>query len=158
MQIKTFTVSISNEVNDLEVVNRFLRGHKILQVEQYFRNVPGGEAWHFCVHYLTSNQQKKISQRSRVKKDYKAELSPKQFHLFECMRKVRKELAYVEGLPAFAVFTDAELAAFTALPNLDLKGLKTVKGIGAKKMERFGGPFLAGVEELLKQEKENEKA
>ena len=59
----------------------------------------------------------------------------------------RKAIAETEGLPAFAVFTDKELAGIAELENPQLADLKTVKGIGSKKAERFGARILNPTED-----------
>ena len=58
------------------------------------------------------------------------------------MREIRKEIAKEETLPAYAVFTDEELAGISKLEEISLKKIKSVEGIGEKKVERYGQKFL----------------
>jgi superfamily II DNA helicase RecQ len=81
------------------------------------------------------------SGRSAV--DYKDELEPEAFARFVELRKRRKAIAEAEGLPAFAVFTDKELAGIARFENPQRADLRSVQGIGAKKAERFGIRILA---------------
>ncbi|MCB0376036.1 MAG: HRDC domain-containing protein, partial [Sinomicrobium sp.] len=65
------------------------------------------------------------------------------FARFSRMREIRKTIAREEAIPAYAVFTDEELAAIAKMePPLTEAGLKTIKGIGKKKVEKYGAYFL----------------
>ena len=79
---------------------------------------------------------------NRKKTDYKNELDDAAFQMFSELRKCRKQIADDEALPAFAVFTDAELAEMTTLAQFNLEALQTIKGIGPKKTEKFGRRLL----------------
>ncbi len=151
MQIRIFTIPLQDDGTEQEIMNRFLRGHKILQVDQHFRDHPAGATWCFCIHYLDPGITGTREKRKGKKVDYKTVLSGPAFALFSQMREIRKEIAKTEGLPAFAVFTDEELAKITALPALTAAQLKTIDGFGDKKIERFGIPML----EKLRQESQN---
>jgi superfamily II DNA helicase RecQ len=58
------------------------------------------------------------------------------------MREIRKRLAAEESLPAYAIFTDEELANLAKIEDLTLAKMKSVKGIGEKKIEKYGRSFL----------------
>jgi ATP-dependent DNA helicase RecQ len=65
--------------------------------------------------------------------------------LFEALRKRRAELAKEEGIPAFVVLHDhalREIAAFKPRTERDLLG---IKGVGPRKVERYGKVLLAVV-------------
>jgi superfamily II DNA helicase RecQ len=142
MQIKIITIPlIGGEAleNDL---NAFLRGHKILQVEQQLVSQPAGSYWTFCVRYITGTPRQLEGQRSS-KKDYKTELSEEAFVRFTELRKARKTIAEEDSIPAFAIFTDQQMAALAQLPELTLASMQQVKGIGEKKAEKYGERMLA---------------
>lgn len=54
MQIKIFSVPAVGGEAINEDLNKFLRGHKILQVEQQLINEAGGAYWSFCVRYTNA--------------------------------------------------------------------------------------------------------
>lgn len=63
--------------------------------------------------------------------------------LFITNSLIRKQIAKDEAIPAYAVFTDAELAELAKMEGvLSLAKMKTVKGIGEKKIEKYGQHFL----------------
>ncbi len=144
MQIKFFRVPAFNPAEAEAEVNAFLRGNRILQIDRHFESLPGGGAWVICVEYLPNMAPGKRKSRDgkKPKVDYKEELAPEVFKRFEALRRIRKELAEAEGLPAYAVFTDKELSAIAGLSPLNIKAIQEIEGIGNKKTKRFGQPLI----------------
>ena len=48
---------------------------------------------------------------------------------FERYRKIRYQVSVDRGVPAYAVFTDKELALLSSLEELNSEGVKSLKGI-----------------------------
>ncbi|MDR1122222.1 MAG: HRDC domain-containing protein [Dysgonamonadaceae bacterium] len=137
MQFKIFTIPVTDDGTAMEEMNRFLRGHKTLEVEQQLISTKTGSQWHFCVKYLANAQpENKVQNTSKI--DYKDVLDERTFALFSILREVRKKIAEEDGLPVYAVFTNEELANIASLENMTVENVKKVKGIGDKKAERFG--------------------
>ena len=109
----------------------------------------GNSCWTFCVTYLQDNRQTETSmgRQSGSKVDYKEVLEPEVFERFSALRKIRKQIAESEAIPAFAVFTDAELAEMAKLKELTLSAMQAIPGIGKKKMEKYGNAFIANQKE-----------
>jgi DNA helicase-2/ATP-dependent DNA helicase PcrA len=63
--------------------------------------------------------------------------------LYESLREWRRGRAAAEKVPAYCVFTDATLTALAEMRPGDPAGLLRVPGIGASKVERYGGDVLA---------------
>lgn len=126
-----------------EKMNRFLRANRVLEIESHFVNNANGSYWSFCVKYiLRSEQTQKLQNRQETKTDYRVVLDETTFAVFSKLRECRKAIAMEEAIPAYAVFTDAELAEIAKLPVINQKTLLSVKGIGEKKAERFGSKII----------------
>lgn len=140
MQIKTFILPVSSENGELEDFNRFLRSVRILEVKKELVRVDSSIFWAVCVSYMTIHPSASSvsSQFGKGKIDYKDILSEEDFERFCNLRKIRKRLADDAAIPAFAVFTDAELAEMSKIDKLTLSTLKKIKGIGEKRIEKFG--------------------
>jgi superfamily II DNA helicase RecQ len=140
MQFKIFTVPVSDDGAAIEEMNSFLRGHKALEVEQQLISTKAGSHWHFCIKYLANALPVMTAGRPQgvSKVDYKEVLSEKVFAVFSALREARKRVAEEDGLPVYAVFTNEELAGIAALESVAVEGMKKVKGVGDKKVERFG--------------------
>ncbi len=140
MQIKLFTIPISDTGMAQDEMNRFLRGNKILEVEsQFFCNL-NTACWCFCIRYMEKSFQPGAKPVTKV--DYKHELDEKTFGKFSKLRVIRKRVAADESIPAFAIFTDAELAELAKLEKITEKSMRSIKGIGDKKVERYAQHFI----------------
>lgn len=56
MQYRKFVFSLADDGTQEAELNRFLRGHRVLKVEQHF--IPENELWAFLVCYLKANSLK----------------------------------------------------------------------------------------------------
>jgi ATP-dependent DNA helicase RecQ len=65
---------------------------------------------------------------------------------FDALRAWRAEVAREHNLPAYVIFHDATLAAIAALAPKSLSELQGISGIGAKKLEAYGGEVLRVVQ------------
>lgn len=145
MQIKIISVPVVGGEAINEELNAFLRGNKILQVDQQLADRPGGACWTFCIRYVEKRAWQ--SDKPKERKDYKKALSKEAFDRFARYRAIRKEVAERDGVPAFAVFTDKELAGLAELEELTPAGMKTVKGIGDKKVEKYAERFIKAMKD-----------
>lgn len=131
-----------------EEINHFLRSHKIIDVRKELAVQNGNSVWTFCISYLLSSIVSPSAVQSKnAKIDYKEVLDEIAFNAFSRLRKVRKAIADEEAVPAYAIFTDAELAELAKLKELTLNIMQTVPGIGKKKVEKYGSRI---VEEMNK--------
>ena len=142
MQIRIFNVPLTDDGENLAEMNRFLAGHKVLEVEQRFFQNEKGACWSFCVRFLSSNGSGFHSQTNKQKVDYKEILNENEFVVFSKLRECRKTLATADAVPAYAVFTDEELAGISRLPVLEATKLIAIKGIGDKKVEKYGNQLI----------------
>ncbi len=145
MQIKLFTIPIDDSGAALDEMNRFLKGNKILEVQNQLISNENGAYWCFCVRYIEKGFSQAIYSKTKV--DYKQILDEETFQKFSRLRAIRKKVAADEGVPAFAVFTDEELAGLAKLETITQKTMLSVKGIGDKKVERFAKHFLNNSEQ-----------
>ncbi len=142
MQIRIFNIPLTDNGELLAELNRFLCGQKVLEVEQQFYQNGKGAFWSFCVRYLNSNTGSFQQQSSKQKVDYKELLNENEFTIFSKLRECRKILAANDAVPAYAVFTDEELAGIARLPVIEVGKLISVKGIGDKKVEKYGNQLI----------------
>jgi superfamily II DNA helicase RecQ len=136
MQIRIFTIPIlDNEESEAEL-NRFLSGNKILEVEQSLVEKGSNAYWCFCVRYLERNTTGQKENKKRI--DYKEILDEAAFQRFSELREIRKKIAEKDGVPVYMVFTNEELASIAQLSEITPQNIRQIKGIGAKKVEKYG--------------------
>ena len=61
---------------------------------------------------------------------------------YDALKAWRAEVAKSHNLPAYVIFHDATLAAIAQAEPQDLEALQGIAGIGAKKLEAYGGEVL----------------
>ncbi len=108
MQIQLFTIPVLDNVTALKEMNQFLRGHRILDVQQRFVAAEHGAYWSFSIRYLLSaikEQGGKLVGNNQKKKkiDYKTTLSEDAFKVFSLLRVCRKEIAQEDAVPAYRI-------------------------------------------------------
>ncbi len=144
MQIKIFTVPIDAPDEANAELNRFLSNHRVVDVQQA---LVADRSWTFCVRYVLGEAREttgaKAWSSAAKKTDYKEVLSEDEFARFSKLRTARKTLAGDDGIPAFAVFTDAELAAMSREKQLTLTAMKKIEGVGKARVEHYGAKILA---------------
>ncbi len=138
MNIKIFDIPAICPDDIVEQVNKFMRGHKVLDVDrQFYLSSDNIGHWSLLVTYLPMQVPNVLPER-REKVDYKAALDETSFAKFTKLRMIRKQLADNDAVPAYAVFTDAELALIAQLPSIDATLLAQITGIGEKRIVKYG--------------------
>ncbi|MCF1429944.1 MAG: DNA helicase RecQ [Shewanella sp.] len=69
--------------------------------------------------------------------------------LFARLKVLRRALAEEHNIPPYLVFSDASLAEMTAMMPTTEAEMLAVNGVGERKLERFGDPFLDEIEAYL---------
>lgn len=142
MQIKLFTIPVGDSGGALQEMNAFLRGNKILEVENKLIGNDNGAYWCFCVRYIERTLAESGGEKDGKKVDYKKILDETTFEKFSKLREIRKKVAADEGISAFIIFTDEELVELAKLDEITEKAMLGIKGIGEKKVGRYAKYFL----------------
>ena len=122
MQFKIFNIPVPGSEAEVEEMNRFLRGNRVVAVEKQLINVGNTSA--------TGERKEKV--------DYRNVLDAPTFEIFSKLRVLRKQIADNDAVPAYAVYTDAELAEIAKLEAITPQSLLTINGIGEKRVEKYG--------------------
>ena len=144
MQLKFFTVSIHSGDDTEAELNRFLAAHRIIAIDRQFVSNGANSAWSVCVSFddgATSGAARSAMAR-RGKVDFKDVLSDAEFAVFARLRALRKERADAEGIPAYAIFTNEQLAEMVQKRVTSATALREIPGIGEARVEKYGPAFL----------------
>jgi ATP-dependent DNA helicase RecQ len=76
--------------------------------------------------------------------------------LFAKLRKLRKSIADEENVPPYVVFNDATLLELAEQQPTNASEMLMINGVGQRKLERFGQPFLAVIRRHLLDDDEEE--
>ncbi len=88
-----------------------------------------------------------VPQQARARK--KSKITKKSLHgasedqdLFERLRQLRRMIAEKQGVPPYVVFHDSALIEMAAIKPKTLEDFSVVKGVGERKLKRYGPVFL----------------
>ncbi len=139
MQVKIFSISISHGEEVEEELNRFLRSHKILEVDRQMVVMQNSAYWCFAVCYLPGGVPgDKNTSGKQARVDYKKVLDAATFERFNTYRSIRKKVAQAEGVPVYTIFTNHELAEMAKISRpVTSDDLKKIPGIGRSKIEKY---------------------
>lgn len=134
MQIKIFTIPLSDTDRCETEANKFLRSHRILQMERHFCS-DGGGFWTLFVEYMDGDLTAAAPPANRRDhRDVAATLPEEVKTRYERMKAIRRAIATQESLPAYLIFTNEELAVLAQMPVLSEETTKHVKGIAPKRL------------------------
>ena len=144
MKFKFFRISATDFEEDEKELNSFCASKRVAKLDKEF--VPAGENsyWSFCISYIENDS----SQKLKGKIDYKEVFDEKDFALFAKLRELRKKLSESEGVPAYALFTNEQLAIIVREKVTTLESLSKISGIGKSRIDKYGARFI----EVVKQE------
>ncbi|PTX59103.1 RecQ-like ATP-dependent DNA helicase [Melghirimyces profundicolus] len=86
----------------------------------------------------------------RVKKRRKQTASIRD-DLYERLRSLRKELSEAEQVPPYMIFPDSTLADLTRILPVEPESMRSVRGVGDRKLEKYGTRFLEVIREYAEE-------
>ena len=78
-----------------------------------------------------------------------ATVKPLDMPLFELLKAKRREIAAAENVPAYRVFADTVLIAFSTERPATAEAMRRITGVGEVKLQSYGEAFLAVIREHL---------
>ncbi|AYC20937.1 ATP-dependent DNA helicase RecQ [Dickeya dianthicola] len=135
-------VSILRQLIHLGLLAQNIAHHSALQLTESARPVLRGEApLQLAVPRVIS-----LSKPRAGQKTYGGNYDRK---LFAKLRKLRKSIADEDNIPPYVVFSDATLLEMAELLPVTASELLAVNGVGQRKLERFGAPFMTLIRDHL---------
>lgn len=149
MAFTYFVVPVDYPQAAQEELNVFLATQRVVTVTQHLITTDGAARWAVCVETTAQQQNAGKAVTRGERKDYKEILNAGDFATFAELRVLRKTLAAKNGVPPYAVFTDAQLAALVTGRVVTKKQLAAVDGIGEARLRDFGDPVLELLRRLM---------
>jgi len=126
-----------------EELNRFLRSVRVLTVHREFVGQGDPSYWALAVEYLPATDSTQLVMRGvGSKTDFKALLPPEDFALFARLREWRKQMAFAEALPVYAIFTNEQLAEMARRRCTSAAALREIDGIGQGRLDKYGSAVI----------------
>lgn len=127
-------VSVIRQLIHLGVVTQNIAHHSALQLTEAARPLLRGETPLQLAVPRVQALKPRVNQRAMA--------SNYDRRLFAKLRKLRKAIADEENIPPYVVFNDATLIEMAEQLPLSPGEMLSVNGVGTRKLERFGAPFM----------------
>ncbi|KAA8996425.1 ATP-dependent DNA helicase RecQ [Affinibrenneria salicis] len=134
-------VSVLRQLIHLGLLSQNITRHSALQLTEPARPILRGESPLQLAVPRMINLRPRASQKS-----YSGNYDRK---LFARLRKLRKSIADEANIPPYVVFSDATLLEMAELMPLTAAELLNINGVGHRKLERFGVPFMTAIREHI---------
>jgi len=141
MRYRFFVIMALNPLEGEEELNRFCSGQRVIDFRKEF--VASGERsfWSICVGYQDSQGEGLAERRGKI--DYREVLNEVDFAVFSKLRSLRKQLADQQGIPAYGLFTNEQLAEMVRRRVSTRSGLGEIPGVGQARIEKYADQFLS---------------
>ena len=141
-----FTIPVRGGDDAAAELNRFVAMHRVIALDRHFLADGGNSAWAICVSFddgadPVSRGAGGVARRGKV--DFRDLLSEPEFAVFARLRALRKEHADSEGVPAYALFTNEQLAEMVRRRVTSVAGMREIPGVGDARVEKYGTTFVA---------------
>ena len=147
-EVFQYRIPIDGPPDDL---NQCLASNRVANVNQYLVETDGGAMLVFVVEVVRADASNgKRQTGARI--DYKEILSPSDFAIYSQLRSLRRELAEADGLPLFAVLSNAQMAAIAQQRPASETELQAIEGFGKGKTLKYGEAFLRKIAESVSQD------
>ena len=117
-------------------LNAFLATHRVLNVNGRLVERPDGCWWVYQVQYVEGGAT--AGKGAGVRIDYRELLPAEEFAVFSKLRDMRKAIADKEGCPAFAIYTNEQLAEMVKRKCRTEADLRQIEGIGESRVTKYG--------------------
>lgn len=144
MALRFFIVPARDSAAAEQELNRFIGGHRVVSIDRQLIDQGMNSFWAICVDYLNSTavENTGVANLSRSRVDYKTILPPNEFEVFSRLRDLRKELAQIEAVPVYALFTNEQLAQMVQRRCHSKSDLASIDGVGDVKIDKYAERLL----------------
>ena len=123
-----------------------MEGYGVLRLAPAARAVLRGEAAVLLRKPATKEERRTTRKTARSERQRQSlDIAPHEAVLWDALRATRAHLAKEQGVPAYVIFHDATLLEMLRTRPRNIEELGAISGVGAAKLERYGGAFLATV-------------
>lgn len=145
MKLQFFTVPAKFPQEMLHELNAFCAQHRVLNIDKQFVNIGNESYWSICVTVMESSIESLVKHPAakRDSIDYKEILGEEDFAIYIQLRNLRKTLSEQQGIPAYTLFTNEQLASMVTQRANSLSDLAKIEGIGKSRLEKYGESFLS---------------
>lgn len=153
MYFKIFNIPIPDSEGELERLNKFVSGVRVISVRKEVAVTGGISYWSFVIEYYRENNTGERSETRKNRIDYREVLAEEDFAVYSALRDVWKKLAEQEGVPVYTIATNEQLAEIVTKKTITKNKMSEIQGMGEKKLEKYGGHFIEKMKEIYEKDR-----
>jgi superfamily II DNA helicase RecQ len=143
MKLQFFTIPAKWPEDAQQALNTFCAQHRVMSMEKHFVALGSESYWSICVTFVGINTPVVMGVANRRDKiDYREVLGEQDFAVYAQLRNLRKTLSEQEGVPAYALFTNEQLAEMVTRRIRSVSELARIEGVGKARLEKYGSTFV----------------
>jgi superfamily II DNA helicase RecQ len=160
MRFQFFTIPAEWPEESQQALNAFCAQHRVMTVEKHFVAIGTESYWSLCVTYIEGSAQNstQLANNRRDRVDYREVLGEQDFTVYAQLRNLRKSLSEQEGVPAYALFTNEQLAEMVTRRVRSEAELAKIEGVGKARLEKYGDVFVQLLKTATASQTENRDA
>ena len=142
MKLRVFTLAydpIERRFDDAEL-NDFLEERDVVSVAEHLFVHEQQPTWALMVTWR--ERRPALREGKRQKPDWGADLDEADAAVYDALRAWRNARAQEEGKPAYALFTNRQLAELARRRPTSVSAIGAVRGIGPSRVDRYGEDVL----------------
>jgi superfamily II DNA helicase RecQ len=154
MKQKFFRIPVVDSEEVESELNTFCDRHRVSNLDKYFVAEGANSFWAVCVTWSDNEGSlagsiKRTTNPKTGKIDYKEVLNDDDFIVYSRLRELRKTIAERDGIAAYNVFTNEQLAAIVQRHISSKTALLEVDGIGQTRADKYGDVFIECLQTLV---------
>ena len=138
MRLRFFKIPLHGGTEEA-TLNHVLTTDRVLAVDRQLIADGAASAWAVCVSVLDGEA---ASPLRKGKIDYREVLDDADFKAFAKLRTLRKTLVEREGVPAYALFMNEQLAEMVRRRAHTQAALAAIEGVGDARVAKYGVQFI----------------
>ena len=160
MRFQFFTIPAKWPEESQQALNAFCAQRRVMTIEKHFVAIGTESYWSLCVTYIEGSAQTiaQLANNRRDRVDYREVLGEQDFAVYAQLRNLRKSLSEQEGVLAYALFTNEQLAEMVTRRVRTEAELAKVEGVGKARLEKYGGVFVQLLKTAMTSQTENKDA
>jgi superfamily II DNA helicase RecQ len=156
MKLQFFAIPAKWPEDAQQMLNAFCAQHRVTTLEKHFVDLGTESYWSICVTFIDGINQTipagAANRRDRI--DYREVLGEQDFVIYAQLRNLRKSLSEQEGIPAYALFTNEQLAEMVTRRVRVESELANIEGVGKARLEKYGSAFLQVLKTAIPEQQE----
>lgn len=140
-----FQINATFPETGADKLNAFISTHAVSSIKEKFVDDGQDSFWSVrvtIVENLSKIPAEAVKATKRGGVDYREILTPEVFAIYAKLRALRNTIAEQQSMPAYAIFTNEQIAQMAKLEQPNKTNISKIEGIGEKRLALYVDQFI----------------